>query len=173
MSLTQPKDSGDVWTEIQSIISQHRQLTISTVTPTGWPSAHVYRYANDGFLMFVACASNCEIAKNVKHNNRTMLKFHREDSGWEKEEELSILAKSKVLDDKGDIELCRSLMHEKFAGELNDIAVRDQKLPLFLECSPVEATILRSTGGRENLETIPLDNDHKFFVFKNALVSAQ
>lgn len=171
MSLMHTTNLSEIWMEIQSIISQHRQLTISTVTPSGWPSAHVYRYANDGFLLFVACTSNCEISNNVKHNNRTMLKFHRDRSEWEKVEELSILAKSKILDDKSDIDLCQELMKEKFAGELNDIASKDQKRPLFLECSPIEATILRTKDGRENLETVTLNNDHKLFVFKNSLVS--
>jgi len=59
--------------KIQAILDQHRNMTIATLRPDGWPQATTVGYANDGFTLYFLCGKDSQKAANLARDDRVSL----------------------------------------------------------------------------------------------------
>jgi nitroimidazol reductase NimA-like FMN-containing flavoprotein (pyridoxamine 5'-phosphate oxidase superfamily) len=59
--------------KILTMLDQHRNMTIATLRPDGWPQATTVGYANDGFTLYFLCGLDSQKAKNLARDDRVSL----------------------------------------------------------------------------------------------------
>ena len=59
--------------KIQAILDQHRNMTIATLRPDGWPQATTVGYANEGLTLYFLCGLDSQKAKNLARDDRVSL----------------------------------------------------------------------------------------------------
>ncbi len=59
--------------KIQSILDGHRNMTIATVRPDGWPQATTVGYANEGLSLYFLCGLESQKARNLARDDRVSL----------------------------------------------------------------------------------------------------
>jgi nitroimidazol reductase NimA-like FMN-containing flavoprotein (pyridoxamine 5'-phosphate oxidase superfamily) len=59
--------------KILSILNEHRDMSIATVRPDGWPQATTVGYANDGLTLYFLCGPNSQKAANLARDDRVSL----------------------------------------------------------------------------------------------------
>ncbi len=56
--------------KIVSILERHRDMTIATVRPDGWPQATTVGYANEGLTLYFLCGKESQKAANLARDDR-------------------------------------------------------------------------------------------------------
>jgi nitroimidazol reductase NimA-like FMN-containing flavoprotein (pyridoxamine 5'-phosphate oxidase superfamily) len=59
--------------KIQSLLDEHRIMTIATVRPDGWPQATTVGYVNDGMTLWFLCGLESQKANNLARDNRVSI----------------------------------------------------------------------------------------------------
>ena len=60
-------------TKILALLDQHRNMTLATLRPDGWPQATTVGYANDGLTLYFLCGLDSQKATNLARDNRVSL----------------------------------------------------------------------------------------------------
>lgn len=63
----------DLRGKILAILDGHRNMTIATLRPDGWPQATTVGYANDGLTLYFLCGLDSQKAKNLARDDRVSL----------------------------------------------------------------------------------------------------
>jgi nitroimidazol reductase NimA-like FMN-containing flavoprotein (pyridoxamine 5'-phosphate oxidase superfamily) len=59
--------------KILAILDRHRNMTIATLRPDGWPQATTVGYANDGLTLYFLCGLDSQKANNLARDDRVSL----------------------------------------------------------------------------------------------------
>jgi nitroimidazol reductase NimA-like FMN-containing flavoprotein (pyridoxamine 5'-phosphate oxidase superfamily) len=59
--------------KILKLLDEHRNMTIATLRPDGWPQATTVGYANDGLTLYFLCGLDSQKAKNLARDDRVSL----------------------------------------------------------------------------------------------------
>jgi nitroimidazol reductase NimA-like FMN-containing flavoprotein (pyridoxamine 5'-phosphate oxidase superfamily) len=59
--------------KILKLLDQHRNMTIATLRPDGWPQATTVGYANDGLTLYFLCGLDSQKARNLALDDRVSL----------------------------------------------------------------------------------------------------
>jgi hypothetical protein len=59
--------------KILKLLDEHRNMTIATLRPDGWPQATTVGYANDGLTLYFLCALDSQKAQNLARDDRVSL----------------------------------------------------------------------------------------------------
>ena len=59
--------------KILELLDQHRNMTIATLRPDGWPQATTVGYANDGLTLYFLCGLDSQKARNLARDDRVSL----------------------------------------------------------------------------------------------------
>ena len=59
--------------KILKLLDQHRNMTIATLRPDGWPQATTVGYANDGLTLYFLCGLDSQKARNLARDDRVSL----------------------------------------------------------------------------------------------------
>jgi Pyridoxamine 5'-phosphate oxidase len=59
--------------KIQSLLDQHRIMTIATLRPDGWPQATTVGYVNEGLTLYFLCGLDSQKAANLARDDRVSL----------------------------------------------------------------------------------------------------
>jgi len=60
-------------TKIVALLNQHRNMTLATLRPDGWPQPTTVGYANDGLRLYFLCGLDSQKAANLARDNRVSL----------------------------------------------------------------------------------------------------
>jgi nitroimidazol reductase NimA-like FMN-containing flavoprotein (pyridoxamine 5'-phosphate oxidase superfamily) len=67
--------------QILGILDGHRDMSLATVRPDGWPQATTVGYANEGMTLYFLCGLDSQKAHNLAHDARVSLTI--DDKGGE------------------------------------------------------------------------------------------
>ena len=59
--------------QILKLLDEHRNMTIATLRPDGWPQATTVGYANDGLTLYFLCGLESQKARNLARDDRVSL----------------------------------------------------------------------------------------------------
>jgi PPOX class probable F420-dependent enzyme len=100
--------------KIQSILDQHRNMTIATLRPDGWPQATTVGYANDGLTLYFLCGPDSQKAKNLARDDRVSLTIGDDNGQVMEITGLSMAAHAHAVDDPAEMEKAMALLMRRY-----------------------------------------------------------
>ena len=83
--------------KIQSLLDQHRIMTIATLRPDGWPQATTVGYVNEGLTLYFLCGLDSQKAANLARDDRVSLTIDHDTPDLMAITGLSMAARSRVV----------------------------------------------------------------------------
>jgi len=87
-------------TKILALLDQHRNMTIATLRPDGWPQATTVGYANDGLTLYFLCGLDSQKARNLARDNRVSLTIDSDTAQVMQITGLSMAARAQPVGDR-------------------------------------------------------------------------
>ena len=101
-------------TTILVLLDQHRNLTIATIRPDGWPQATTVGYANDGLTLYFLCARDSQKAANLARDNRVSLTIDDDTPQVMEISGLSMAARAEPVMDRAEAEKALHLLMGRY-----------------------------------------------------------
>jgi nitroimidazol reductase NimA-like FMN-containing flavoprotein (pyridoxamine 5'-phosphate oxidase superfamily) len=100
--------------KIQTLLSQHRIMTIATLRPDGWPQATTVGYVNEGLTLYFLCGLDSQKAENLARDNRLSLTIDHDTANLMTITGLSMAARAHVVDDRNEAEKVLRMLPLKY-----------------------------------------------------------
>jgi nitroimidazol reductase NimA-like FMN-containing flavoprotein (pyridoxamine 5'-phosphate oxidase superfamily) len=127
---------AEIRKKILTLLDQHRNMTIATLRPDGWPQATTVGYANEGLTLYFLCGPDSQKAANLARDNRVSLTIDHDTPQVMEITGLSMAAHAQMVTDPAEGEKALRLLMLKYP---------DQKsLPLEMP-TPADGRIFRLT----------------------------
>lgn len=100
--------------QIVSILDAHRNMTIATLRPDGWPQATTVGYANDGLTLYFLCGLDSQKAANLARDDRVSLTVDDDPSQVMEITGLSMAARATPVVDRAEAVRALELLWKKY-----------------------------------------------------------
>jgi nitroimidazol reductase NimA-like FMN-containing flavoprotein (pyridoxamine 5'-phosphate oxidase superfamily) len=100
--------------KIQTLLDQHRIMTIATLRPDGWPQATTVGYANDGLTLYFLCGPDSQKAENLARDERVSLTIDHDSPQVIEITGLSMAAHAQRVVDPAEAEKALHLLIQKY-----------------------------------------------------------
>lgn len=100
--------------KILSILERHRDMTLATLRPDGWPQATTVGYASEGLTLYFLCGPDSQKAKNLAHDDRVSLTVDDETPQVMQIAGLSMAARAKPVTDPAEVQRLMVLIMDKY-----------------------------------------------------------
>ena len=125
-------------TNILTLLDEHRNMTIATLRPDGWPQATTVGYANDGLTLYFLCGLESQKAANLARDDRVSLTIDHDTAEVMEITGLSMAARAEAVIDRAEAEKALRLLMLKYPEQ--------KSLPLSLQMpTPENVRIFRVT----------------------------
>ena len=125
-------------TKILKLLDEHRNMTIATLRPDGWPQATTVGYANDGLTLYFLCGLDSQKATNLARDNRVSLTIDDDTAQVMEITGLSMAARAEAVVNREEAEKALRLLMLKYPQQ--------KSLPLSLTMpTPENVRIFRLT----------------------------
>jgi nitroimidazol reductase NimA-like FMN-containing flavoprotein (pyridoxamine 5'-phosphate oxidase superfamily) len=101
-------------TKILTLMDQHRNMTIATVRPDGWPQATTVGYANDGLTLYFLCGLDSQKSTNLARDDRVSLTIDDDTPQVMEIKGLSMAARAQAVLDRAEAEKALRLLMLKY-----------------------------------------------------------
>ena len=101
-------------TKILALLDQHRNMTVATLRPDGWPQATTVGYANDGLTLYFLCGPDSQKATNIARDNRVSLTIDDDSQQVMEITGLSMAARAEAVVDRAEAEKALRLLMLKY-----------------------------------------------------------
>ncbi|HSN20884.1 MAG TPA: pyridoxamine 5'-phosphate oxidase family protein, partial [Usitatibacter sp.] len=123
--------------KIQDLLDHHRNMTIATLRPDGWPQATTVGYANEGLTLYFLCGKDSQKAANLERDDRVSLTIDDDTPEVMEITGLSMAARAKPVKDRAEAEKALRLLMERYPEQ--------QSPPPFEMPTPDEVSIFKVT----------------------------
>lgn len=100
--------------QILDLLDHHRNMTVATVRPDGWPQATTVGYANDGLTLYFLCGKDSQKAANLARDDRVSLTVDDDAPDVMKITGLSMAAHARPVEDLAEGERILRLLMAKY-----------------------------------------------------------
>lgn len=100
--------------KIFSILDGHRNMTIATLRPDGWPQATTVGYANDGLTLYFLCGPDSQKAKNLARDDRVSLAIDDDTGPVMEITGVSMAAHASLVTDRAEAEKALRMLFAKY-----------------------------------------------------------
>lgn len=100
--------------KILTLLDQHRNMTVATLRPDGWPQATTVGYANDGLTLYFLCGLDSQKAANLSRDNRVSLTIDDDTPEVMEITGLSMAARAQAVVDRAEAEKALHLLMLKY-----------------------------------------------------------
>ena len=100
--------------KILAILDQHRNMTLATLRPDGWPQATTVGYANDELTLYFLCGLDSQKATNLARDNRVSLTIDDDAPQVMQITGLSMAARAQAVVDRAEAEKALRLLMLKY-----------------------------------------------------------
>jgi len=90
--------------KILTLLAQHRNMTIATLRPDGWPQATTVGYVNEGLTLYFLCGLESQKAANLARDDRVSLTIDHDASDLMAITGLSMAAHAQPVTDRTEAE---------------------------------------------------------------------
>ena len=122
-------------------LKTHRNMSLATVRPDGYPQATTVTYANDGLTLYFACDRNSQKVRNLRRSSKVSLTINKDWAGWKKITGLSMGATAKVLERPADTKRALALLSRKFK-DMKGLSEKDLAETAFVRVQPKVVSML-------------------------------
>jgi len=119
----------------------HRNMSLATVRPDGYPQATTVAYANDGLTIYFACERNSQKARNLRRSPKVSLTINRDWAGWKKITGLSMGGNAKILERETDTARAYAVLSRKFKA-MRGLSAEDLAAMAFVRVQPKVVSML-------------------------------
>ena len=119
----------------------HRNMSLATVRPDGYPQATTVGYANDGLTLYFACDRNSQKVRNLRRSPKVSLTINKDSAGWKKITGLSMGATAKILERPADTKRALALLSRKFK-DMKGLSEEDLAETAFVRVQPKVVSML-------------------------------
>ena len=122
-------------------LKTHRNMSLATVRPDGYPQATTVGYANDGLTLYFACDRNGQKVRNLQRSPKVSLTINKDTANWKKITGLSMGATAKVLERPADTKRALALLARKFK-DMKNLSEEDLAETAFVRVQPKVISML-------------------------------
>lgn len=122
-------------------LKTHRNMSLATVRPDGYPQATTVAYANEGLTLYFACEPNSQKVRNLRRSPKVSLTINKDSAGWTKITGLSMGATAKILERPADTERAYALLSRKFKA-MKGLGAKDLAATAFVRVQPKVVSML-------------------------------
>jgi nitroimidazol reductase NimA-like FMN-containing flavoprotein (pyridoxamine 5'-phosphate oxidase superfamily) len=90
--------------KIQTLLNQHRIMTVATLRPDGWPQATTVGYVNDGLTLYFLCGLDSQKARNLALDDRISLTIGHDTADLMAITGLSMAVHARPVGDRAEAE---------------------------------------------------------------------
>jgi len=101
-------------TKILKLLDEHRNMTIATLRPDGWPQATTVGYANAGLTLYFLCGLDSQKAANLARDDRVSLTIDDDTPEVMEITGLSMAARARPVVDRAEAEEALRLLMAKY-----------------------------------------------------------
>jgi nitroimidazol reductase NimA-like FMN-containing flavoprotein (pyridoxamine 5'-phosphate oxidase superfamily) len=105
---------AEIKDKIQTLLDQHRIMTVATLRPDGWPQATTVGYANDGLSLYFLCGLDSQKAANLALDDRLSLTIDNDPPQVMEITGLSMAGRAEPVTDRAEAEKVLSLLPTKY-----------------------------------------------------------
>ena len=122
-------------------LKTHRNMSLATARPDGYPQATTVGYANDGLTLYFACDRNSQKVRNLRRSPKVSLTINKDWAGWKKITGLSMGATAKILERPADTKRALALLSRKFK-DMKGLSAEDLAATAFVRVQPKVVSML-------------------------------
>lgn len=122
-------------------LKTHRNMSLATVRPDGYPQATTVAFANDGLTLYFACDRDSQKVRNLRHSPKVSLTINKDWAGWTKVRGLSMGATAKILERPADTKRALALLSRKFK-DMKGLSAEDLAETAFVRVQPKVVSML-------------------------------
>lgn len=101
--------------KIQSLLGNHRIMTIATLRPDGWPQATTVGYVNDGLTLWFLCGLESQKTLNLARDNRVSITIDHDTPDIMAISGLSMAARAYRVGDHSEAKKALDMMPLKYS----------------------------------------------------------
>ena len=100
--------------KIQTLLDQHRIMTVATLRPDGWPQATTVGYVNEGLTLYFLCGLDSQKAKNLAQDDRISLTIDHDTPDLMAIAGLSMAAHAHAVTDRAEADKVLRMLPLKY-----------------------------------------------------------
>ena len=100
--------------KIQTLLDQHRIMTVATLRPDGWPQATTVGYVNEGLTLYFLCGLDSQKAKNLAQDDRISLTIDHDTPDLMAITGLSMAAHAHAVTDRAEADKVLRMLPLKY-----------------------------------------------------------
>ena len=104
----------EIKNKIETLLDQHRVMTVATLRPDGWPQATTVGYVNDGLTLYFLCGLDSQKAANIARDNRLSLTIDHDSPQVMEITGLSMAARAQPVEDRAEAEKVLRMLPMKY-----------------------------------------------------------
>ncbi|RAZ89941.1 pyridoxamine 5'-phosphate oxidase family protein [Mesorhizobium hawassense] len=105
--------------KIQTLLDQHRVMTVATLRADGWPQATTVGYVNDGLTLYFLCGLDSQKASNLARDDRLSLTIDHDAPQVMEITGLSMAARAHPVTDRSEAEKVLRMLPMKYPPQVS------------------------------------------------------
>lgn len=139
---------------VVGLLDRHKDMTIATNRPDGWPQATVVSYVSEGTTCYFGCGPDSQKAQNIRTDNRVSVAIAGPYTSWSDISGLSMAARATEVAEIAEIERIAALMFDKFPEAIQFVSVEPTARPVLFRVEPEIVSILDYSKGFGHTELV-------------------
>ena len=100
--------------KILSLLDEHRDMSLATLRPDGWPQATTVGYGSEGLTLYFLCGRDSQKAANLARDDRVSLTIDHDTPQVMEIEGLSMAARARLVTDPAEAHKALRLLMAKY-----------------------------------------------------------
>jgi len=100
--------------KILSLLDEHRDMSLATIRPDGWPQATTVGYGNDGLTLYFLCGRESQKAANLDRDDRVSATIDHDTPQVMEIKGLSMAARARPVTDPAEAHKALGLLMAKY-----------------------------------------------------------
>ena len=105
--------------KIETLLDQHRIMTVATLRPDGWPQATTVGYVNEGLTLYFLCGLESQKAANLARDDRVSLTIDHDAPQVMDITGLSMAARAQPVVDRAEAEKVLRMLPLKYPEQVS------------------------------------------------------
>lgn len=111
--------NDEIRNKIETLLDQHRVMTIATLRPDGWPQATTVGYVNEGLTLYFLCGLESQKAANLARDDRVSLTIDHDTPQVMEITGLSMAARAQAVADRAEAEKVLRMLPLKYPEQVS------------------------------------------------------
>ena len=111
--------NDEIRNKIETLLDQHRVMTIATLRPDGWPQATTVGYVSEGLTLYFLCGLESQKAANLARDDRVSLTIDHDTPQVMEITGLSMAARAQAVANRAEAEKVLRMLPLKYPEQVS------------------------------------------------------